>query len=542
MCGIVGTNFSSKEFDSSVELLKHRGPDNQTSISYKNNQFGHTRLSIIDLDNEANQPMEFDDIIITFNGEIYNFQELIKNENLHCITKSDTEVLIRLYQKYDTDFLNKLNGMFSFCIYDKKKDKFFCARDRFGKKPFYYYFKDGKFIYASEIKSILLLIENKVNINKEAIYEYLEYGSSIAPNTIYENIYKLKHSCFLTVSENELEIDYYYDYANFKTAVYDEKTAVKKIEDTLIKSLEYRLVSDVEIGSFLSGGLDSSLLSSMYSNITNQKINTFSIGYNEHKNYCELNYAEKASKHVKSNHHQFTIDKNDFLSTIDSFINIMDEPFADSASIPTYLLSKFTHQHNIKVALSGEGSDEIFLGYDLYHNLLKSKNEYSGFNKGFESNLNKNFKSSYNYPNQFSYIDLNIWVPEILMNKVDKMAMASSLEVRSPFLDHNLVSLLFSIDDKIKVGNTNKYLLKKVAKKYLPDEIIHRRKKGFSSPYIEWIEQEYNINLKDYIIKNLIKSDIFSFKEIEYSKNYDFNNKQKTWTLFILAKWLENRG
>ena len=317
MCGIIGCNFKSAEFKNSIELLIHRGPDNQGYYEYKNFLFGHTRLSIIDLNEEANQPMIFDNLLITFNGEIYNYLELIKEENLNCVTKSDTEVLIRLYQKYERNFLDKLNGMFSFCIFDMKKESFFCARDRFGKKPFYYYFKDGKFIYSSEIKSILKLLNTIPQMNDNAFYEYLTFMTPINNNTFYKDINKLEAGNYIYLEKNNLKVNKYYDICNIKTTQFNEKKILEKIEELLINSVKKRLISDVEVATLLSGGIDSSLTSALYAKYNNKQINTFCIGYDEHTHYSELPFAKIVAKHINSNHHELIIGKNEFIETID---------------------------------------------------------------------------------------------------------------------------------------------------------------------------------------------------------------------------------
>ena len=294
MCGILGTNFLSNNFEQALQIQNNRGPDYQNSIKIDNKEFGHNRLAIIDLDKEANQPMIFDDILIVFNGEIYNYKQLIIDEELECKTASDTEVLIRLYQKYETNFLNKLNGMFSFCIYDIKKQKYFCARDRYGKKPFFYYFKDNKFIFASSIKSILRLLDKKPNLNKVAVNKYLQYFVSYGEDTFYQNILKLEAATYFVYEPKkikQLQKKRYYKINTYKK-IKDESIALKDIEDILIKSVENRLVGDVEVASLLSGGIDSSLISALYTKISGKRINTFSVGYDEYKNYCELDYEK----------------------------------------------------------------------------------------------------------------------------------------------------------------------------------------------------------------------------------------------------------
>ncbi|RXK06546.1 asparagine synthase (glutamine-hydrolyzing) [Halarcobacter bivalviorum] len=587
MCGILGSNFLSNNFKAALENLNNRGPDYEASIKVGNREFGHTRLAIIDLDEEANQPMVFDEIILVFNGEIYNYQELIKEEGLKCKTSSDSEVLIRLYQKYEEDFLNKINGMFSFCLYDIKKEKYFCARDRYGKKPFFYYFKDNKFIFSSSINSIIKLLGSTPKLNKVALSQYVQYFVPIAPNTFYQDINSLEAATYLTL-EKELKKKRYYKINTYK-AIKDEKEALNSIEETLIKSIEARLVSDVEVGSLLSGGVDSSLVSALYSKLTNKKINTFSIGYNEYKNYCELDYADITAKHINSNHTRLEIGKNDFLNYFEDTLTALEQPHADSAAIPLNILTKKIHQTGIKTVLSGEGSDELFLGYDNYAKFLgyydfaKSlENKQSEFLDSIIGALQNNTKESeylrrvvkkQNIYNSFgeiysdiqkrklfkkvptfktetpkqdpvdwmSYIDLKIWLGEALLSKVDRISMRNSLEVRTPFLDYRLVNLAFSIDSQIKVGDTNKYLLKKIALKYIPETIVHRTKKGFNSPFNEWTHEEYKDEILDTILKVNEETNLFNSEYLKqiYTLSSQRKFKQHLWTIFIFSKWFK---
>ncbi len=587
MCGILGSNFLSNNFKAALENLNNRGPDYEASIKVENREFGHTRLAIIDLDEEANQPMVFDEIILVFNGEIYNYQELIKEEGLKCKTSSDSEVLIRLYQKYEEDFLNKINGMFSFCLYDIKKEKYFCARDRYGKKPFFYYFKDNKFIFSSSINSIIKLLGSTPKLNKVALSQYVQYFVPIAPNTFYQDINSLEAATYLTL-EKELKKKRYYKINTYK-AIKDEKEALNSIEETLIKSIEARLVSDVEVGSLLSGGVDSSLVSALYSKLTNKKINTFSVGYNEYKNYCELDYADITAKHINSNHTRLEIGKDDFLNYFEDTLTALEQPHADSAAIPLNILTKKIHQTGIKTVLSGEGSDELFLGYDNYAKFLgyydfaKSlENKQSEFLDSIIGALQNNTKESeylrrvvkkQNIYNSFgeiysdiqkrklfkkvptfktetpkqdpvdwmSYIDLKIWLGEALLSKVDRISMRNSLEVRTPFLDYRLVNLAFSIDSQIKVGDTNKYLLKKIALKYIPEIIVHRTKKGFNSPFNEWIHEEYKDEILDTILKVNEETNLFNSEYLKqiYTLSSQRKFKQHLWTIFIFSKWFK---
>ncbi|MDN5091143.1 asparagine synthase (glutamine-hydrolyzing) [Aliarcobacter butzleri] len=589
MCGILGTNFLNERFDKSLELLHHRGPDFQNSIKIGNKQFGHTRLAIIDLDEEANQPMIFDDILLVFNGEIYNYKELIHVEHLECKTKSDSEVLIRLYQKYGFDFLNKLNGMFSFCIYDMKKDLYFCARDRYGKKPFFYYFKDNKFIFSSSVKSILNLLDYKPNLNKVALSKYMQYFVSFGEDSFYQDIFKLEASTYLIYEPNksrELQKKKYYKINTYK-AIKDEKQALNDIEELLFKSVEYRLNSDVEVASLLSGGIDSSLISALYTKISGKKINTFSIGYDEYKNYCELDFAQITVSHINSNHHPVEINQKEYINHFEQTLDMLEEPHGDSAAIPLNILTKQINKAGIKTVLSGEGSDEIFLGYDNYAKFLKYyefekslSNEQNLFLNDIIGALQNNTKESeylrrivkkQNLYNSFgeiytdiqrkrlfkkvptyktetakqdpvdwmSYIDLKIWLGESLLSKVDRISMGNSLEVRTPFLDFNLVNYMFSVESDIKVGDTNKYLLKKIASKYIPNTIINRTKKGFNSPFNEWLNKEYRDKVLDVIVEVNNSTNLFNHEYIlhiyELSKSNKF--KQHLYSLFVFSLW-----
>ena len=589
MCGILGTNFISNKFDKSLELLNNRGPDFQKFIKIDNKQFGHTRLAIIDLDEEANQPMVFDDILLVFNGEIYNYKELILSEELECKTKSDSEVLIRLYQKYEFDFLNKLNGMFSFCIFDIKKELYFCARDRYGKKPFFYYFKDNKFIFSSSIKSILNLLDYKPNLNKVALSKYMQYFVSFGEDTFYQDIYKLEAATLLIYEPNkplQLQKKKYYKINTYK-AIKDEKQSLNDIEELLFKSVEYRLNSDVEVASLLSGGIDSSLISALYTKISGKKINTFSVGYDEYKNYCELDFAQITATHINSNHNPVVINQKEYINHFEQTLDMLEEPHGDSAAIPLNILTKEIHKVGIKTVLSGEGSDEIFLGYDNYAKFLKYyefekslSNEQNLFLNDIIGALQNNTKESeylrrivkkQNLYNSFgeiytdiqrkrlfkkvptfksetakqdpvdwmSYIDLKIWLGEALLSKVDRISMGNSLEVRTPFLDFNLVNYMFSIESSIKVGDTNKYLLKKIASKYIPQTIINRTKKGFNSPFNEWLNKEYKDKVLDVIVEVNNQTNLFNHEYIlhiyELSKSNKF--KQHLYSLFVFSLW-----
>lgn len=589
MCGIIGCNYEPNiNPNTLLQQLHQRGPDFNDFKCIHGNFFGHTRLSIVDLNEEANQPMLFDDILIVFNGEIYNYKELIVEENLNCVTQSDTEVLIRLYQKYQENFLNKLNGMFSFCIYDINANKFFCARDRYGKKPLFYTFKEGKFIFSSMIKPIITLLGTTPKINKVALSQYLQYFVPLNENTFFQDIHKLEVASYLIVQNGELLIKRYYKINTYKK-IKDETTALKDIEALLIKSVEQRIKADVEVGSLLSGGIDSSLISALYTQLTGKRIHTFSIGYSDYPLYSELPYAKITAQHIHSHHHPLEISQKEFIGSFEEAMEFLEEPHGDSAAVPLFLLSQKIKESGIKTVLSGEGSDEIFLGYDNYakflnyytfekslsqeqnefmdsiisalqnntkeseylRRIIKKENVYNSFGEIFTDIQKKRlFKKVPHFKSEtpkldpvdwMSYIDLKIWLGQSLLSKVDKMSMAHSVEVRNPFLDFNLVNYMFSVDSSIKVGNTNKYLLKQIAQKYIPQEIITRTKKGFNSPFNEWIFNHYGDDILKLILEVNDQTGFFNESYLIHifhlAKDKKF--KQHLWSLFVFSKWFK---
>ncbi len=599
-----------EKFHRALRSMQHRGPDDSGIYSDNFIVLGHNRLSIIDLSKYGKQPMSDSDgnIWITFNGEIYNYLELKKElENIGYNFKSntDTEVIIYLYKHYGIDFIHKLRGMFAFGIWDKLNKRLILCRDRFGKKPLYYSFYKDSFIFASEIKAIKFFINETLDINKEALLQYLSFLAPLPPNTMFKNIHKLQAGHMLVFSSGNITISEYYDpIKNLPPLLNDTDEVLESIEEYLKRSVHYRLVSDVEVGSYLSGGVDSSMISALYSNLTTRPINTFSVGYAEHKQYDELYFAKRVADHIHANYHETIMSKDDFINNIDSVVYHLDEPINDPACVPTYILSKLVREHDIKVCLTGEGSDEIFFGYDKYYDFLKYydlqqslnasqktfilnyllsnfsiSKEWEYFNRtvidepifrtigeNFTDSqkkllLNRDvFKdvtvdSSLNYIDGYktafddselkhpsywlSYIDLKIWMPEVIMMKVDKMSMANSVELRTPFLDHELVELLFRVPPGIRIGKENKNLLKKIAGKYLTEEIIYRRKKGFSYPFMEWINGYYGTEvLKE--LKGFNKETGFfndEFLEFLLKDGKDKGFKNAVWGLFILSRW-----
>ncbi|MGC9144143.1 asparagine synthase (glutamine-hydrolyzing) [Hydrogenobaculum sp.] len=612
MCGILGLFGNPKSVDinlfkKALDKIAHRGPDAHGVYQNEDIIFGHRRLSIIDLSPLGNQPMvdEETNNVIIFNGEIYNYKSIrdfLTSKGIRFNSSSDTEVLLKAYRYFGVEVLSKLRGMFSFCIYDADKKSLFFARDRFGKKPFYYAFIKENFLFSSEIKALLPFFDKKPLPDKNGVADYFRYLAPSYGKTIYEGIYKLPPSCFGILDKNGLLIKEYYNPLEYASKSHqNEGQVLKDIEDKLIESVELRLVGDVEVASLLSGGLDSSFVSALYSKIAkdkfNRNINTFSIGYDEYEHYSELSWALKVSNFIGSNHHPITISSKDFIDKIDEVVYFLDEPINDPATLPTYVISSYIKENGIKVALSGEGSDELFFGYDMYYKYLaydelskslkKESKELLLESINFQENMSKyqeflrralkdevvfrtigecftelelkkflRFSYENNQIELFSkrfepfkhhhqslwyyFVDMYMWIGEVLMMKVDKMAMAHSVELRAPMLDHELHQLVLNVDPTLRISNQNKHLLKKIAIKYLPEEIVYRRKKGFSYPFIEWFYKEKKDFLKDWL--NVNKEHGF-FDEVFLRFLYENGNskayKHHVWAVEIFNRWFK---
>ena len=563
MCAILGAkNISLDKFKSALSLMRHRGDDDFNIIEFNGYLFGFNHLAIENLSTNT-QPLLKQGILITFNGEIYNYKEY---------GNSEIEAIYYLWQKYGVDFVHKLDGMFAIAIYDKK---LYLFRDIFGKKPLYFT-KQG--IFSSEIKSIISILGYTPELNYMALAEYLNLNSSIAPNTIYKDIYKLPAGCYF-----DGEIKKYYDFKREINYDITPNEAIKEVDRLLKNSISKRLQSKVEIGSLLSGGIDSSLIATLMP----KGIKTYSIGYDGYENYDERKYAKIVSNNISSNHTEISMNKTQFFENIDRVLDAMDEPIADSAYIPAFHLAK---NIDLKVVMSGEGSDELFLGYRRYEEFFEFQNSslpnkmwlkkylerhyedikewevfrryfanepiFRGINEVFfqmqinrilkTKSKNKGKKSSvlevdykrflpFNDSFDFTYFDIKVWLSEVLLMKLDKMFMANSIEARSPFLDKELVEFIFSLPENIR--GRKKSLIKEVAKKYLPQEIINRRKKGFAYPFLEWLKEE---NQFSYILTINQKTKIFNeeyLKEIVKSGHKRY--KQHIWTLYLFSRWIE---
>ena len=381
MCGLAGFYshdgfFSGDDLKSMTDTLHHRGPDAEGFFQDEICGLGHTRLSIIDLSARANQPMASANgrFMIIYNGEIYNFREIgaslkspsAANSPIVLKTSSDTEVILESFAQQGVDFVQQLNGMFAIAIYDKVTNELYLFRDRIGIKPVYYFWDGKNFAFASELKSLKLLKQIDLRINKSAINNYLHLGYIPTPLSIYENVHKMQAGSWIKVNKNGLEVQKYWNIkgALSNKVIDDQEEALVKLSDLIISSVQYQLKSDVPFGVFLSGGIDSSLVTAQAVGVSLVKVNTFSIGFEENS-HNESEYAKAVAKYLGTDHHEFIVSYRDAIDLIESVFDTYDEPFADASAIPTMLVSKLAKQY-VTVTLSGEGGDELFYGYGAY--------------------------------------------------------------------------------------------------------------------------------------------------------------------------------
>lgn len=597
MCGINGIIAKNKDVhqvQQNLELMNnrifHRGPDEDGFFidNIEGNAFGFAmrRLSIIDL-SSGKQPIFSEDKekSIVFNGEIYNYRELKENLIANgCIfhTKSDTEVILKLYEKYGTESFKMLDGMFAFSILDRSKGKIYITRDFFGEKPLYFFSDENNFIWGSELKSLVSIIPEKLPISNTGLNLFFQLTYIPAPFTIYEKVHKLEANHYIEANLKTLEytispisID---PKAHKKSDIsFDNaKAAVRNIVE---KSVESHSVSDVPIGTFLSGGVDSSIVTWSLSKMLDQKINTFSIGFDK-KSFDETEKSRVVAKLVNSNHHEFIVGENDFSENLDKILHNFDEPFADSSALPSFVVAQKTSQH-VKVALTGDGGDEVFGGYNKYmigkinqkytsfvpkraHNgLLKiSKNilsekedkrglkfkvkkalqsiSYSGdfyyniIKLGFQKNdLNKILKANYITEGEIEHYKKKVQAPGNLTDfrevdkmmslegdmlvKVDRTSMLTSLESRAPFLNKEIWEFTKQLPEKYLIHkNSKKYILKKAFEDVFPEGFLEKSKKGFGIPVGDWLRSSLKEELLSYSMKQKIDiQNIFNYKEID---------------------------
>lgn len=598
MCGIVGFIDKSKNKKDTIkkmaDLIKHRGPDSDGYYTDDIAGLGFRRLSIIDLNN-GDQPIYNEDHtkLIFFNGEIYNYEELKKEleENGHTFTtKADTEVILHGYEEYGSKILPKLRGMFAFIIYDLTTKELFGARDFFGIKPLYYYIDEETFIFGSEIKSFMAHPLFKKELNKGMLERYLTYQYSVGEETFFKNVYKLTPGHFFTYKDNNLKIEKYYEIKfeeNNERSLDEWVNGIKKV---LTNSVEAHKISDVEVGSFLSSGVDSSLVATM-ANVDK----TFTVGFDDRK-YSEVDYAKDLSKKIGVKNISKIITKEEYFAKFPKIQYYMDEPLADASAIALYFVANIASE-NVKVALSGEGADEIFGGYNIYsepysytwyykipyfirkflkilalpfknnrgfnfiirrgtkledryvgnafifddHDIKRILN-YKPYHKGF-AELTKPYYEKVKDKDEvvkMQYIDFNFWLIGDILLKADKMSMANSLEVRVPYLDRLVVDYARHIPTKYKVSETTtKIAFRKAASSYLEDKVSTKKKLGFPVPIRVWLKEDDIYNK----VKKTFEegSEFFNTKKIikllDDHKNNKRDNSRKIWTIYSFLTW-----
>jgi asparagine synthase (glutamine-hydrolysing) len=612
MCGIAGiVNFNIDEISRNIiermtRIQHHRGPDDEGFFLNRHVALGHARLSIIDIEG-SRQPLCNEDgtIWVVFNGEIYNFQE-IRPQLLakgHCFkTRGDTEVLVHLYEEYGLQMVDYLRGMFAFAIWDGKKQQLFAARDRMGIKPFYYCLKDGNFLFASEPKAILQHPGCQALPDPEGIWHYLTYRSVPAPGTLFRNIRKLKQGHWLVFGRDGWTEKQYWEIPlipeNSKRA---EKAPVSRVVDEadelLLKAVQLRLISDVPLGAFLSGGVDSSLIVAMMRKLSNAPVKTYSVGFRNFPT-SELPYAKSVAELFQTDHHELVLEEECFADNLEKLTWMRDSPLTERGDVPLYLLAKMASE-KVKVLLSGEGSDELFGGYPKYacdrfafavsfipksvvyfissrlpsrfrraEIALRSmceKDMATRWSQWFapftteekvllltrpvraQNPLSQYVVNTHGYSilDRMLYADCKIWLVENLLERGDRMTMAASIEGRVPFLDHEFVEFAFGLPTDCKIrGLTRKWLIKQVAHRYLPDTIVTRRKIGFDVPLAQWFRGKLRDMCYDRICtKNGLAAELLKRKELEKILDDHCSGRKdnylKIWTLLGLSIWYD---
>lgn len=593
MCGISGIitknarNYSH-EIQKMTDAIAHRGPDSDHHEFYENVALGHRRLSIIDLSENGKQPM-FSNTkkeCIVLNGEIYGYQTIKKQHSDYpYIGNSDTEVILAMYQSKKTKLIDDLPGMFSFAIWDENEQQLFCARDRFGEKPFYYSKgKNGEFIFASEIKAILASELIVPEVNPDALSHYLQYGYVSTYQSIYKNIHSLPPAHQLIWRDGEIKVSRYYSIPK-KDKQISLSDAKEEFAFLLKNAVKKQLIADVEVGSFLSGGLDSSSIVAMVNEFLPHQT-TISFGY-DHKD-SELKYAKEIANKYKTNHIEIYEQKKDLATSLLEITPYFDEPFADISFIPHFEICKAARQ-NLTVVLSGDAGDELFGGYHFYRVENQLKNHFSykstiakfalslyekirpvsflsqknlehanildfhqnsvrnSFNKKERSQLgiNEEFKQLFSFtPNSNSLndvmrIDLEKYVPGNMMVKSDRMAMANSLEVRTPFLDIDFAEFCIQLPDQLKINNDHdKIILRESMNSYWTENIRNRHKQGFGMSVKDWFKEENLMKLSNDLLKDK-KQKIFNFIDFGATQNF-LKQDHKHWNLLQLALWANN--
>ena len=600
MCGIAG--FINKK-DNKQKIIKgmtdkiiHRGPDAEGFYIDDDIALGHRRLSIIDLKG-GDQPIYNEDksVVIVFNGEIYNYIELkdeLTKKGHKFKTKCDTEVLVHGYEEWKENMPKKLRGMFAFAIYDIKNKELFLGRDNFGIKPLYYYENNDTFMFASEIKSLLVHPDFKKELNKDLVSPYLSFSFTPTKETLFKGVYRVDPGTTLLIKDGKVKTNRYY-HLSFDIKDDSYENCVNNIDKLMKESVEKHMLSDVEVGSFLSSGVDSSYLVCLA-----KPDKTYTVGYSN-KKYNEIEYAKNLTKELKINNTSKVITKEEYLKIIPKIMYYLDEPTSDPAAVALYFVANLASK-DVKVVLSGEGADEFFGGYNFYHtefdiswynkipyfirhtiakicmhlpevwgiNFLvrrgmKLEDNYIGVSKVFSERETKKFvKVSSKYKNsditkevydefkdkdnvtKMQAIDINFWLIKDILQKADRMTMANSLEGRVPFIDKEVFAYASSLPFPYKVTKENtKVALRDAAKRVVPTEAYKKKKLGFPVPLRAWMKEEDFYKEIKRAFNTEISKELFNNKHINKLLDNHYNgrkdNYKKVWTIYCFLKWYE---
>ena len=608
MCGIVGivdyqNNVCENELEVMTKTLVHRGPDNCGTQIYNNSNFsvgfGHTRLSVIDISSSGHQPMNFKHLTIVYNGEIYNYKEIKKklmSLGHHFVSETDTEVVLHAFHEWGIKCLKKFIGMFAFAIFDKKNNKIFLIKDRAGVKPLFYYFNNNIFMFSSELKTFHKSSKFNKQIDENSVKEYIKYGFIPSPNCIYKFCNKVDGATYLVFDlENKTKIikkywdvNKFYNLPILNIPYHEAKVELKNI---IKSSYNYRMISDVPVGIFLSGGYDSVSIAAILQKQSSTKLKTFSIGFKNKNN--EAIHAKKIANFLETDHTEYYCRADDVQQILYNLPEIYDEPFDDSSAIPTILVSKLAAQ-SVKVALSGDGGDEVFGGYNHYikfrkilnvlnktpkklknylmkfipfilklqvsHNFRNKLNKililldkdktilpsilYSIFYEidiELKNNFIKNQTNSYseifknelsNFNNDISLpmaYDYKFYLQNDILTKVDRATMSVSIEGREPLLDHRLIEFAAQLPSKFKINNNSqKFIFKDIVHEYVPEKLLQRPKSGFSIPLENWLRTDMKEFVNDnFSFKNLNHISLFNSDFIEKYKDDFYKNKHQ---------------
>jgi asparagine synthase (glutamine-hydrolysing) len=602
LCGVAGTiNLNQNHLQSIKNHLLHRGPDAQNYYNYNNINLLHTRLSIQDISN-GHQPFEYKEWVIVFNGEIYNHLELREEYLKEFVfsTTSDTETLLYMYIKYQDKMFEYLDGMFAFAILNKIEKRLYLARDRAGKKPLYYYQKGDKFLFASELNALKVAIED-ISVDEDSIYAYLKSGFFYGDTTPYSGLKELDIGSIAKIDIDTLSITIskYFDILDYykQDKIYDISSAKEELDRLLKKSIKDRLVSsDLEVGAFLSGGIDSSLVVAIASEYVDN-LKSFTVKLDGA--FDESHLAKLTANKYNTEHTQLTVSMN-LKDDVEKILSNYGEPFMDSSAIPSYYVSREAKKH-VTVILNGDGADELFGGYRRYvpiangmikwasyisslsKILPKPHNKKSLYNYGYRllamadkrdldfylSATNDIFEDTYRLDNnhlldsmnsyikeinnqditslsKMLYIDFNLLLKNDLLKKMDIATMAHSLEGRSPFLSKYMLEFAPRLSDNLKIkGTTTKYILRELSKKYLPSELITQPKRGFEVPLKGWVESELKENIYDTLSSNSYSSNYIKQDYIDklLDKRVDVSDEKRAkmlWSMYALDVWYKS--